>query len=353
VARTRLVGGVVGITGSVGKTTTKDLVAQCLSTTFVTAASARSLNNELGVPLTLANAPDAAQWVVLEMGARGPGHIAQLVDLGEPSVGVVTRVAMAHIEFFGSLEGVYLAKRELVDGLPPSGVAVLNADDPWVHRMAEGCPCSVLGYGLDPAADIRAEGVQFNQDLQPRFRLVTPWGTEDTSLQLHGSVQVSNALAAAATALWCGASLPDVAAALSDAVGPALRMDVRRPNVGPVLIVDCYNANPASTEAALSALAELGSGHKVALLGVMAELGPDSAAEHARMAEVARSLDITVLGFQTDGYGGDVVSSVSDAVARLAELGSDDAVLIKGSRVARLEDVVQAYGQSIGDGSLV
>ena len=147
-ARERMEGRVIGITGSVGKTTTKDLLQGCLASAFVVAASERSFNNELGLPLTLLNAPDDVEWVVLEMGARGAGHITRLTDVGRPDVGIVTSVAMAHVEFFGDLEGVARAKSELVAALPPTGVAVLNFDDPHVARMASVSPCPVLSYAL-------------------------------------------------------------------------------------------------------------------------------------------------------------------------------------------------------------
>jgi UDP-N-acetylmuramoyl-tripeptide--D-alanyl-D-alanine ligase len=351
-ARGRLSGGVIGITGSVGKTTTKDLVRQCLASTYRTAASERSLNNELGVPLTLINAPDDAQWIVLEMGARGAGHIRQLTDMTHPTAGIVTTVAMAHIEFFGGLEGVFRAKSELVTALPSSGVAVLNVDDPWVTKMRSLSPCPVLGFGVGAAAEVTAEHIVLNDDLQPRFTLVTPWGRSEVALSLHGAAQVSNALAAAAAALWCEVPLEAVSASLAVAAGPTLRMEVRRPSRGPVLIVDCYNANPASTEAALRSLASLGAARRVALLGLMAELGEESPGQHRRMAELAEELGIEVVGYQTDLYGTDSVSTVEAAVALMAGLTGADAVLIKGSRVARLEDVVHAHGAVIGDASL-
>jgi UDP-N-acetylmuramoyl-tripeptide--D-alanyl-D-alanine ligase len=352
-ARTRLAGDVIGITGSVGKTTTKDLVGQCLSTTFPTAASERSLNNELGVPLTLLNAADDARWVVLEMGARGFGHIAELTALTHPLVGIVTSVAQAHIEFFGDLEGVFRAKSELVTSLPETGVAVLNVDDERVDAMRALSPCPVLGYGIDRPADVQAEHITLNDDLQPRFSLRTPWGRGEVALRLYGAQQVANALAAATTALWCGVPLDAVLAALAAAGGPALRMEVRRPARGPVLIVDCYNANPTSTEAALRALAQLGPGRRVALLGVMAELGPEAQDHHHRMVDLAHQLDIAVVGYQTELYGEHQVASIQEAVALALELTSADALLIKGSRVARLEDVVHAYGVAIDDPSLV
>jgi UDP-N-acetylmuramoyl-tripeptide--D-alanyl-D-alanine ligase len=344
-ARAR-VGGVVGITGSVGKTTTKDLVHHCLASAFQTAASERSFNNELGLPLTLLNAPDDAQWVVLEMGARGVGHITRLARVARPQVGIVTSVAMAHVEYFGDLEAVARAKSELVTSLPASGVAVLNHDDPRVARMASVSPCPVLGYAVDGDADVRAEEVVLDGDLRPRFRLTTPWGKGEVRLALHGVQQVPNALAAAAAALWCGVPFDGVVSALSEVMGSPLRMEVHHVPNGPVVIVDCYNANPASTEAALRSLASLGAGRKLALLGLMAELGDETEAEHRRMAVLAEELGIEVVGYQTGLYGPAQVAGTDDAVALLRTMGPGDALLVKGSRVARLEEVVEAYGEA-------
>lgn len=346
-ARERVNGGVIGITGSVGKTTTKDLLHRCLTSSFRASASERSFNNELGLPLTLLNAPDDVEWVVLEMGARGAGHIARLTDIGRPDVGIVTSVAMAHVEYFGDLEGVARAKSELVSALPRSGVAVLNVDDPRVAGMASVSPCPVLRYAVEGDADVRAEGIVLDGDLRPRFQMATPWGGGEVRLALHGIQQVPNALAAAAAALWCGASFDGVVDALRTAAGSPLRMEVRRMTNGPVLVVDCYNANPASTEAALRSMAELPAGRKVALLGLMAELGADTKTEHRRTAQLAEELGIEVVGYQTPLYGSRHVSSTDDAVALLLELGPGDAALVKGSRVARLEDVVQQHSEAM------
>ncbi len=340
-------GGVIGITGSVGKTTTKDLLRSCLASSYVVAASERSFNNELGLPLTLVNAPDDVEWVVLEMGARGAGHITRLTDVGRPDVGIVTSVAMAHVEFFGDLEGVARAKSELVASLPPTGVAVLNFDDPLVARMASVSPCPVLSYGLGDA-EVRAEAVDLDEDLRPRFRLSTPWGAGEVRLGLHGVQQVPNALAAAAAALWSGVPIDGVIAALSTATGSPLRMEVRRVPDGPVLVVDCYNANPASMEAALRSMATLPSGRKLALLGLMAELGSETVPEHRRTALFAEELGIEVVGFQTDLYGPSHVADPDEAVVLLRTLQPGDAALVKGSRVARLEEVVQRYEDTAG-----
>jgi UDP-N-acetylmuramoyl-tripeptide--D-alanyl-D-alanine ligase len=341
-------GGVVGITGSVGKTTTKDLVRACLAAAFPTAASERSYNNELGLPLTLLNAADDVRWVVVEMGARGFGHIAQLAAVARPDVGIVTSVAMAHVEYLGDLDGVARAKGELVAALPDSGVAVLNFDDPRVEAMGSQCACPVVGYSAAgiAEAEVRAESVTLSDGLQPRFRLVTPWGEGDVVLSLAGVQQVSNALAAAAAALWCGVGFDEVADALGSVEAPALRMEVRRvggAGDGPALIVDCYNANPASTEAALRSLAALAADRRVALLGLMAELGEATEGEHRRLAALAEELGIEVVGYETDLYGAARVDGVDAAVALLRGVGPGDAVLVKGSRVARLEDIVRAY----------
>ncbi len=352
VARDEMDGRVIGITGSVGKTTTKDLLRHCLSSTFEVSASERSFNNELGLPLTLLNAPDGARWVVLEMGARGVGHVARLAEVARPDVGVVTSVAMAHVEYFGDLEGVARAKSELVRALPPSGVAVLNFDDPRVAGMASASPAPVLGYAVEGEAEVRAEGVVLDAELRPRFRLSTPWGAGEVRLALHGVQQVPNALAAAATALWCGVPFEGTVSALAAATGSPLRMEVHRVPDGPVLVVDCYNANPASVEAALRTLAALPAARKLALLGLMAELGVETDAEHRRVARLAGQLGIEVVGYQTALYGSARVDGVDDAVALLRALGRGDAALVKGSRVVRLEDVVRLYGDAAGDQSL-
>jgi len=344
VARARLGGGVVGITGSVGKTTTKDLVRHCLASTFLVGASEQSFNNELGLPLTLLNAPDDARWVVLEMGSRGVGHIRRLAEVARPDVGIVTSVAMAHVEFFGDLDGVARAKSELVAALPETGVAVLNFDDPRVARMAGMSPCPVLGYAVDAQAEVRAEAMCLDAELRPRFHLRTPWGDGEVRLALRGVQQVPNALAAAAAALWCGVTLEAVQHALAEVTSSPLRMEVHRSDGGPVLVVDCYNANPASTEAALRSLAALPARRKIAVLGVMAELGDAGPREHKRIAALARDLGIELIAVDAPAYGVPVVHGVEGALAVL-QLDDGDAVVVKGSRVAGLEALASALAR--------
>jgi UDP-N-acetylmuramoyl-tripeptide--D-alanyl-D-alanine ligase len=348
-ARGRL-GRVVGVTGSVGKTTTKDLLAGCLAAGSSVVASAGSFNNELGLPLTLLNAQADARWAVLEMGARRVGDIARLAAVARPEVGVVTCVAKAHVEHFGDLDGVARAKGELVAALPASGVAALNADDERVRAMATRAACPVLTFGVEADADVRAERIVVDDELRARFRLSSPWGRADVRLALHGAHQVPNALAAAAVALWSGVEVDAVAAALAVRQGSPWRMEVRRMTDGPLLVVDCFNAIPVSAEAAVRALAALPGERKLAVLGLMAELGEESASEHRRIARVAREVGVQVVGYGTPLYGEACVSGVEEAVALLRTLGPADAALVKGSRVARLEDVVAAYAEA-GDAS--
>jgi UDP-N-acetylmuramoyl-tripeptide--D-alanyl-D-alanine ligase len=344
------VGGAIGITGSVGKTTTKDLLAGCLASTFCIAASERSFNNELGLPLTLFNAPDDARWVVIEMGVRRVGDIVLPAEVANPDVGIVTSVDLAHVEYLGDLDGVARAKGELVAALPASGLAVLNFDDPRVRAMASLSACPVLGYALDADAEVRADGVTLDRDLRARFRLSSPWGQTEVRLAIHGAHQVSNALAAASVALWCGVPIETVAEALGVSRGSPWRMEVRHVPGGPVLVVDCFNAIPASAEAAMCSLAALPGERKLAVLGVMAELGDERESEHHRIALVAEELGIDVVGYETGLYGEAHVTGVDEAVALLRTMGPGDAVLVKGSRVARLEDVVRAYEEALRAG---
>jgi len=281
--------------------------------------------------------------VFLGMGVRRVGDIERLAAVARPDVGVVTSVDVAHVEYLGDLDGVARAKGELVAALPASGLAVLNFDDPRVRDMASLSACPVLGYSVGADADVRADDVTLDRDLRARFRLSSPWGETEVRLALHGLQQVGNALAAATVALWCGVSLDAVAAALAVSHGSPWRMEVHHVPGGPVLLVDCFNAIPASAEAAVRSLAALPGQRKLAVLGLMAELGDRSASEHRRIARVAQELGIDVVGYETRLYGDAYVTGVDEAVALLRTMGPGDAALVKGSRVVRLEDVVRAY----------
>lgn len=335
-ARARMSGSVIGVTGSVGKTTVKDLMAGVLATKLVTSASERSFNNEIGVPLTLCNAPDDVEALVVEMGARGPGHIAALCELAHPRVGVVTVVAGAHLELFGDLAGVAVAKGELIEALPADGTAVLNADDPFVAAMAARSAAPVLTFG---AGDVRAGDIALGDDLRASFLLTSPWGSASVRLAIAGEHHVTNALAAAAVALDAGISVESVAEALGAATISPWRMEVVTTPGGATLINDAYNANPTSMSAALTALGALPARRRVAVLGEMAELGADAEALHHEMVSQARSLGIEVVAVGTDAYG---IAEVppADAAAVLSSLGEGEAALVKGSRVAGLEQLV-------------
>ncbi|MEZ5139135.1 MAG: UDP-N-acetylmuramoyl-tripeptide--D-alanyl-D-alanine ligase [Acidimicrobiales bacterium] len=348
-ARDRLGDRVVGITGSVGKTSLKDLLASVAATTFATTASVGSFNNELGVPLTLLNAPDGTECTVLEMGARGIGHIAELCAVGRPTVGVVTVVAAVHTEVFGSIDEVARGKSELVAHLPADGTAVLHADDPRVAAMAGVAPCPVLTFGQD-AGDVRALDVVLDEHLHPRFALHTPWGATEVQLAVAGRHQVVNALGAAAAALALGVPLDALAEGLGGARLSAMRMDLVTTAAGYRVLDDSYNANPTSMAAALRALDELPAQRRFAVLGTMAELGADEAPLHRDVATLADELGIHVIAVDQPWYGVDEADAAPDAtgaVARLTELGlgDGDVVLVKASRSAGLERVVELLTQ--------
>jgi UDP-N-acetylmuramoyl-tripeptide--D-alanyl-D-alanine ligase len=331
---------VLGITGSVGKTSVKDLLASVLRERWTTAASARSFNNEIGVPLTLLCAPDGTEATVVEMGARGAGHIAELCKMAAPTVGIVTRVAAVHTEVFGDLPQIARAKGELVESLPADGSAVLNAADELVAAMAQRTDATVITYGR--GGDIRAEDVVVDADLRPRFHLVSPWGSEHVSLAVRGLHQVENALAAAAGGLVTDVSLSGVAAGLERAALSPWRMELATAPNGALILNDAYNANPTSMAAALESLHALPARRRIAVLGSMAELGSREAAEHAAIGAQAKELGIRVIAVAAAGYGGEDVSSVTEAIERLGDISEGDAVLVKGSRVAGLERLAEA-----------
>jgi UDP-N-acetylmuramoyl-tripeptide--D-alanyl-D-alanine ligase len=346
-ARHRLDGDVVGITGSVGKTSTKDLAAAALATGLATTASERSFNNELGVPLTLANAPDGTRVAVVEMGARGPGHIRGLCAVARPTIGVVTAVAAAHTEGFGTLEGVARSKGELVEALPAGGAAVLNADDPRVAGMAGRTAAAVITYSALAAigADVVAEGVELDDELRARFVVRSPWGSGAVRLEARGGHQVGNALAALTVAARCGVSIDAACGGLELARLSPWRMELHRTDAGITVLNDAYNANPASMAAALRALAALRAERRVAVLGEMAELGARGPEEHRAVADLALRLGIELVAVGTDAYGVPGlpdVDAAADALGGLLRPG--DAVLVKASRVAGLERVAALLG---------
>lgn len=335
-ARQHLDGHVVGITGSVGKTSTKDLLAGAIAGHLATHQSVKSFNNEIGVPLTLLNAPDATELAIIEMGARGIGHIALLCSMGSPTVGVVTAVADAHKGEFGSVENIALAKGELVEDLPASGLAVLNGDNPLVAAMASRTSAPVMTFGESAGNDVVVESVELDDELRATFTIATDWGRIVARPPTRGAHMATNTAAAVGVALWLGVPPDVVEAGIADTDVSPWRMDVQRSASGALVINDSYNANPTSMLGALDSLGRLCHDRKIAVLGYMAELGDDERADHESVAESARSAGAEVIAVGTDLYGVDPVS-IDEVGALLGPLSDNVAVLVKGSRSAGLE----------------
>ena len=334
--RSHLHGHVVGVTGSVGKTSTKDFARVALGAGLRTFANEKSFNNDQGLPVTILAAPDDTEALVLEMGMRGFGEISRLCAVGRPTIGVVTRVAAAHTERVGGIEGVARAKAELVQALPAHGAAILNADDHRVRAMASLTSASVVTFGRADDADVRVVDLQLDDLARPTFSINSPWGLVRVSLGVSGEHMAMNAAAALAVAGHCGVDIAAAAAALEHAAVSPWRMEIGRTATGAVLINDAYNANPASMSAALETLQHMSvRGRRIAVLGVMAELS-DPVQDHAEIADFTREAGIEIVAIGTDLYG---VAPVADAIEAIGSLAGDDALLVKGSRVAGLERV--------------
>jgi UDP-N-acetylmuramoyl-tripeptide--D-alanyl-D-alanine ligase len=354
----------VALTGSAGKTSTKDLIAQLLERIAPTVYPPGSLNNEIGLPLTALRADESTRHLVLEMGARGIGHIRYLTELTPPRIGVVLNVGTAHVGEFGGREQIAQGKGELVEALPGAeegGIAVLNADDPLVRAMASRTKARVVLFGEAPDAEVGARNVRLNDRGQAVFTLVTPTGCSEVTLRLYGEHHVSNALAAAAVARELGMPVEEIATALSAAgTLSRWRMEVTVRPDGVTVVNDAYNANPESMRAALRALAAMGRGRRTwAVLGEMAELGGESLTEHDAVGRLAVRLNVSKLvavggqaaawlrmGAYNEGSWGEESVHVSDAEAAIdllrSELRPGDVVLVKASRSVGLERVALA-----------
>ncbi|WMX47511.1 UDP-N-acetylmuramoyl-tripeptide--D-alanyl-D-alanine ligase [Streptomyces roseicoloratus] len=373
----RLGTDVVALTGSAGKTSTKDLIAQVLQRHAPTVWTPGSLNNEIGLPLTALTATAETRHLVLEMGARGIGHIRYLTGLTPPRIGLVLNVGTAHVGEFGGREQIAQAKGELVEALPAAeegGIAVLNADDPLVRAMASRTTARVTLFGEADEAAVRAENVRLTETGQPSFRLHTPTGCSDVTLRLYGEHHVSNALAAAAVAHELGMPVEEIATALSEAgTLSRWRMEVTERPDGVTIVNDAYNANPESMRAALRALAAMGrsaqdrGSRTWAVLGKMAELGDESLAEHDAVGRLAVRLNVSKLvavgdreaswlqlGAYNEGSWGEESVHVSDAQAAVdllrSELRPGDIVLVKASRSVGLERVALALLENAAEG---
>jgi UDP-N-acetylmuramoyl-tripeptide--D-alanyl-D-alanine ligase len=352
---------VVAVTGSNGKTTTKDLIAAAVGAGRRLVANPGSYNNELGVPLTCCLLEPDSEVLVAEVGTRGVGHIAMLTPVLRPDVAVVTVVGASHLELLGDVATVARAKSELVEGLGPDGTAVLNADDHRVAGMAAVAPGRVVTYGRASGADWRAADVTADERGCPRFTAVAPDGRAvPVTLPLPGDHNVGNGLAALAVADLCGVDLEDAAPGVARAAVSRWRMELLDGPGGVRVINDAYNANPASMEAALKTLAGMAvSGRRWAVLGTMAELGAASEAAHDRIGRLCIRLGIdglVVVGRDAaairnaadqEGFYGQghlyLVDGPGDAVRLLRpRLKPGDAVLVKASRSVGLERVATA-----------
>ena len=373
---------IIGITGSSGKTSTKDLVAAVLDPLGEVVAPPGSFNNELGHPWTVLRATRSTDYLILEMSARHPGNIAALAAIAPPAVGVVLNVGTAHLGEFGTREAIARTKAELPQAVPQSGVVILNVDDPAVAAMSDATAARVVrvsrGSRTDPGSpnspDVWAGPVSLDELARPRFTMHAKGSTAEVQLGVYGDHQVTNALCAGAVALECGASIEQVAAALAG-TGPVSRhrMQVTTRADGVTVIDDAYNANPDSMRAGLQALAWIAHGEQSsrsrrswAVLGEMAELGEDAITEHDRIGRLAVRLDVSRLvvvgvgrsvsamhhGAVMEGSWGAEAVNVADGDAALALLRAEvqpgDVVLVKASNAAGLGALADALASDAG-----
>ena len=342
---------VVAITGSQGKTSVKDLLAAVLEPSGTTIAPVGSFNNELGVPLTVLRADQETRFLVVEMGARGVGHIASLCRIAPPDVSVVLNVGQAHVGEFGSPDVTAQAKGEIVEALSPDGTAVLNADDARVAAMATRTSARVLTFGK--AGEVVLDDVRLDDHGEPLFTLSHAGVSVEAHVPQIGAHHASNAAAAATAALALGVDLPAVAERLDHAQARSpMRMARHVRDDGLVVIDDAYNANPESMAAALHALAGIGGSRTIAVLGEMLELGDGSHDSHVEVGRLAAELGVDRVVAVGDGAagiaegageGGTAVADVDEALRELsAWLTPADVVLVKASRSVRLERVTEA-----------
>jgi UDP-N-acetylmuramoyl-tripeptide--D-alanyl-D-alanine ligase len=346
---------VIGITGSVGKSTTKEVIAEVLDQRYRTLKSPGNMNNEIGLPLTILRLGPGYERAVLEMGFYIPGEIALLCDIALPVIGVVTNIGTVHAERAGSQEDIFRGKSELVKALPANGVAVLNLDDPWVRKMAELTQASVFFYGLDPASDLWADEVEGHGLEGIRFRLHYRQETLYVHVPMIGQHSVHTALRAAAVGLADGLTWQEILDGLRQGHSQ-LRLTAVRTESGALLLDDTYNASPESMLAALNLLADLG-GHKVAVLGDMLELGQYEKQGHEMVGMRAAKVADTLVTIGTRGHmiataarGAGLRSSKisefenqNEAITHLRKfLTKEDVVLVKGSHGIRMDRIVAA-----------
>ncbi|MCP2635465.1 UDP-N-acetylmuramoyl-tripeptide--D-alanyl-D-alanine ligase [Microbacterium sp. HD4P20] len=342
---------VIGITGSQGKTSTKDLTAAVLGSLAPTVATLGNFNNALGVPITMLRAQPHTRFLVLEMGARRVGDIATLTGMVAPDVAIVLNVGKAHLGEFGSRSAIARGKAELVRGLVPGGTAILNADDARVRAMRALTDGPVLTFGRAEDADVRVQHVTLDRLGRPEFALRTADAAAAVSLPLVGAHQALNAAAAAAAGLVHGVPLEQAAAALAAAADSGQRLEVKELENGATLLDDSYNSSPGSVRSSIDALVSINGGRRIAVLGEILELGDHSESEHRSAGAYAAARADIVVGVGENvrpladaaGERGVAVPDNAAAVDWLrANLSPRDVVLVKGSRGAHLDEVVAA-----------
>lgn len=355
--RSKVAVPVVGITGSTGKTTTKDMVAAVLAQSYRTLKTAGNFNNELGLPLTLLGLNQEHQAAVVEMGMRGLGEITALCRIAQPTGAVITNIGETHLELLGSVANIARAKGELLEAIPAHGYALLNAESPLMREQAKRCPGRVWFYAIDGPADITARDIVWD-GAKLSYRALYPGGSGTIVLPVPGRHNVLNSLAALGVGLMLGLSFEAIAAGLAGVTMTGMRLEIKR-NQGITVINDAYNANPTSTKAALAVLSEMAAdGRKIAVLGNMFELGERACAGHREVGAAAAGLPVAGLvtvgdlagwiaeGAEAAGLSRDSIFRCSDnqqAVHVLKELlTAGDTVLVKGSRGMQMEEIVRA-----------
>jgi UDP-N-acetylmuramoyl-tripeptide--D-alanyl-D-alanine ligase len=344
---------VIGVAGSNGKTTAKEMTAQILAQAGACLATRGNLNNHIGVPLTLLRLAPEHRYAVVEMGANRAGDVSALVQIAQPTIGVITNAGAEHLEGFGSLEGVARAEGEMVAGLGDSDIAVINADDTFSDLWRSMTRARVISFGVHKAADFHAIGLRVEGDPDcfiTCFTLTCPLGEVSIDLQLAGEHNVANAVAAAAAAYAAGATLEHIARGLAAMRAVRGRLQLKTARSGAWLIDDSYNANPSSVRAGIEVLAQL-EGRRWLVLGDMAELGEFADAAHSEAGEYARTHGIerlfamgplAALAARSFGPGAETFADADSLARALEGAGPDVRILIKGSRVNRLERVVDA-----------
>ncbi len=356
--RGRLLCPVVGVTGSTGKTTTKDFMRAALSSRLRVESTQGNRNNELGVPLTVLAAGTNTEVLLVEMGMRGMGQISELCRVARPTLGLITNVGTSHIEMLGSQEAIARAKGELVEAIPPDGAVFLNGDDVHTEGLASRASAPITRYGLTSSCDVRATDIVLDDESRATFTLVAPQGSVRVSLPVPGRHNVYNALAAASVALRLALPMDAISEGLGAAVITAMRMETINAASGVTVINDAYNANPTSMRAAIDTLSAMATvGKRVAVLGDMGELGNLSEIAHLELGEFVAEKQIDVLvavgrkarriaeGARARGMAVEMIrpcATPEEAVGVLDDLvDSGDIVLVKASRMMGLETVVE------------